>query len=213
MNVKLALSITATSQTQLERQVKIGSSLTRHLHLDVMDGRFVRTRSCPPRTAATLPRGYQYDLHAMVDRIDPWFMVIDQLQPRRVFIHVENGYSLPIMIAGLRSRRQTVGLAINPGTPLKKLWPWLRIVKDIMIMGVNPGHYQAPFQHAAIRRIRQLRLSYPSHHLICDGGMHPGTIPLAIKAGLNEIVIGSEVMLSPDPPLAWQSVQRLCKTL
>ncbi len=211
MAVELIPSVLATTKTQLHRRADLAQRLAPIIHLDVMDGRFVKTKSVGASLLAKNPWKRKVEIHAMVKNPAMLLPVLNTIKPRRVYLHIELGRSLLPMIALLRSRNIELGLALNPSSLITSLQPYIRYAKSVLVLSVHPGRYQAPIWHGAFNRIRNLHRRWPRLVIACDGSMNQTTLPRAIKAGARRIIVGSDVMLSVDPQAEWKKLQALTK--
>ena len=211
MAVELIPSVLAQTSKQLLDRATLAHKLNRVIHLDVMDGCFVSTKSVALKTLQHQKFHGQVEVHAMVERLDTLVPLIASLHPQRVYVHVELGERLIPFIAYLRSRRIRVGLAINPTTSLTKLAPFIPAIESLLVMGVRPGKYHAPFISSTPKRINTLRLLYPKLKIAVDGGMNQKTLPKVIAAGVNRVIVGSDVMLNDEPVVEWRKLKALTK--
>lgn len=159
------------------------------LHLDFMDGVFVHTRSISARslTLLTIPRGTT--AHLMVEHPDMWASECWNAGIRDLAVHVESSIT-PSLIRELR-RYFTVTLALNPNTSLRRLLPYHPLVTRFHVLTIHPGRQGAPFLQSQLTVVRTLRRRNPRSHISVDGGMTERTIPMAMGAGANTIIVGS----------------------
>ena len=209
MAVELIPSVLAQTSKQLHDRASLAHTLNRLIHLDVMDGHFISTKSVALKTIQRQKFHGQVELHAMIERLDALVPLIATLHPRRVYVHVELGERLISFIAYLRSRRIKVGLAINPTTSLNNVDPFIPAIESVLVMGVQPGKYHAPFISTTPNRIRTLRRMYPRLKIAVDGGMNQKTLPKVIAAGVNCVIVGSDVMLNDGPVVEWRKLKAL----
>ncbi|MEO6183553.1 MAG: ribulose-phosphate 3-epimerase, partial [Verrucomicrobiota bacterium] len=111
------------------------------LHLDIMDGHFVPNISFGPeavrvvRPLTKLP----LDVHLMCSRPEILLEPFVKNGANRLTVHVELAEQVTPLIWKIRSLGKKVGLAINPGTPMSALEPFLTQVDLVLVMTVNPG--------------------------------------------------------------------------
>ncbi len=92
-----------------------------------------------------------------------------------------------------------VGLALNPGTPLERVEPYLHLCDLLLVMSVNPGFGGQSFQTVALEKLRQVRaLCGDRVILAADGGVNQKTIPSCVSAGAEVLVIGSAIFQAQD---------------
>lgn len=211
MAVELIPSVLATTTPQLRRRLQVAQRLSPVIHVDLMDGRFVRRRSVSLRSWQRQALRSRLEIHAMVKDVSAIMDDLLKLQPRRVYVHVELGRRLRPIMAALRSHHVRIGVAINPGTATSAVVPYLAAADTILVMSVHPGRYGAPFLPRMVQRIAQLHRRYPTKTIACDGGMNVETIPRVIQAGAQRIIVGSDVVLNRHPQLAWRRDRGLTK--
>lgn len=207
MAVELLPSITATTAAQLRRYVTIATSLSRHVHLDLMDGHFVSTKSARIKNLKLV----RPEVHAMTLSSAFVLDILEHIHPSRVYVPIEMGDALTPIIAMLRSRRIPIGFAISPTTPVRALAPWLKYSQHLIVLCVQPGRYGAPLWSGAVGRVREIRRRYPLVRITCDGAMNEQTLPKLIRAGAQRCIAGSAVMLANDPEQAWQALRRVAR--
>lgn len=211
MAVELIPAVLAITSTELKLRTQVAQKLSPIIHLDVMDGKFVPTTSVSLKAIEKIPWKRKVEIHAMVKNPITLLSLLDSIKPRRVYLHVELGTALLPMIAVLRSRKIELGLAINPRTSIKALEQFTPYAKSILVMSVQPGKYQAPLWSGVFLRIRTLRRRWPKMTLAVDGSMKQSTIPRAIRAGAQRLIVGSSVMLDEHPAAAWKKLLTLTK--
>jgi len=211
MLVELFPAVLATTLAELKSRTHLAQKLSPTIHLDVMDGKFVSTKSVSIKTLQDMAWKGKVEIHAMVKNPTTLLPLLDSIKPRRVYLHVELGAALLPMIAVLRSRKIELGLAINPQTSITALEQFIPYAKSILVLSVHPGKYHAPLWPGAFSRIRTLRRRWPKLVIGADGSMNQSTIARAMKAGAQRLIVGSNVMLDEHPELAWKKLQTLTR--
>lgn len=211
MAVKLLPSVLASRPDQFRRRLRLALDLQSEIHIDVMDGKFVTTRSVGPSLFSPRTLRIRAEYHLMVLHPAEWIPMIRRVHGRRAIIHVERQPRLADIIRDFRRQGISVSLAINPRTPLARIGPYVRMIRGLHVMTVRPGRYHARFIPSALSRMSSFRRRYPRLPITVDGGMNSRTIPLALAAGAQRLVVGSDVMLSAHPRWEWQRLQTLIK--
>jgi len=172
----------------------------RVLHLDVMDGHFVPNLSYGPvvierlRELTTLP----FDAHLMIS--DPGRYLDDFLRAgcEAVTFHIEAVPDAGPLLRRIREADAVAGLALNPGTPVERVEPFLADCDLVLVMSVEPGFGGQKFQSTALGKLRRLRELSPSLLLSVDGGIGPETIGPSSAAGADLFVVGSAIFKTDD---------------
>ena len=180
------------------------------LHLDIMDGHFVRNLSFGPETAAALCKRFPdsfVDVHLMIDRLEVILPLFINVKPSLITIHAETEYHLlhsslmQIKNAGIKC-----GIAICPATPVRNIESVLNLADLVLIMSVTPGLGGQKFIDNSLDKVRELvslREANKFNYLIeIDGGINANNIVDIAKAGCDVIIAGSAVFNNADPG-AW----------
>ncbi len=207
MRVKIIPAVLAGTAQQFDRRLALALELSRELHIDVMDGRFVKTRSVSQTFLRSKKLPTRTEWHCMVVQPENWLPLLLPGAKQRIIIPVELQPKLPVLLALFRSRKIPVSLAINPDTPIGKLTPWLSRVSECTVMGVRPGAYGGRFWPGTVERVRQLHVRYPRCTITADGGVTPQTAPRLVAAGASRLVVGSFLLRSRDPAQALRQLQ------
>ncbi len=167
--------------------------------VDVMDGRFVPDITFGPGVVRALrPLVHvPLDVHLMVVEPERHLAAFADAGAARLIVHQEASPHLHRTLQTIRGLGLEAGVAINPGTPLSALEEVLEQADLILIMTVNPGWGGQPFLPGQLDKVRRLRrllaergLSIP---IAVDGGINPGTAPLAVQAGATVLMAGSSI--------------------
>lgn len=137
-----------------------------------------------------------------------WLPVALAIHARRVAFHVEAIQNVRPLIGILRAHRIAAIAAINPRTPLARLFPLARAIQGVLLLGVTPGPSGSRFYPSVIPRVRTLRKRFRWMELSVDGGVSGRTITSLVSAGANRLVVGSALFDAPDPIAAFRSLQR-----
>lgn len=90
------------------------------------------------------------------------------------------------------------GLALNAGTPLVAIEPYLDRVDLVQCMGIAKIGFQGqPFDERVLTHINALRVAHPDLIISVDGGVSEDTAKLLVDAGADRLVVGSAIFSSP----------------
>ena len=200
----IAPSILAADFAKLGEEIRaIDAAGADWIHIDVMDGHFVPNITIGPavvkaiRPHTKLP----FDVHLMIAPVDPLIEAFADAGADTLSVHPESGPHLHRTLQTIRGLGKRAGVVLNPATPVDTIDPVIDMVDLILVMTVNPGFGGQKFITSQIDKIRTLRQRIDQHvakggaaiDLEVDGGVDPGTTPLATGAGANALVAGTAV--------------------
>ncbi len=211
MRIEVLPSLTVGTVKKFQYELRRFESFAPVIHVDLMDGRFVSTRSVSAAQLVRQTIRRPIEAHCMLASPADWLPALSRLPLRRVILHVELGPSLLPLLAWFRSRQVDIGLAIKPSTHLKTVWRWVPYVHSLQVMGVDPGRYGAPFHPSTTPRLAYLHRRYPGMTLACDGGLNIRNIPAVVKAGARRLVIGSDIQQASHPAAEYRRLQVIAR--
>ncbi len=173
------------------------------IHLDVMDGHFVRNITMGPvvvdavRPHSQLP----FHSHLMISRPLEYVTAFAEAGSDIVIFHLEADDDPEAVIAAIRAAGRQPGLAINPETPAEAAHPYLDRIDMLLVMTVNPGWGGQPFMTEVLPKLAALRGEAEARGLDLpigvDGGVNVETIGSAYAAGGDVLVTGKALYASP----------------
>eukprot|EP00126_Sphaerothecum_destruens_P004551 Sdes_comp18250_c0_seq1m7871 len=145
-----------------------------------------------------LPNAF-FDCHMMVSHPLKWVQDIADAGGNMFTFHIECEDDTREVIKAVKKAGMKVGIAVKPGTPVEKLFPFIEEIDMTLVMTVEPGFGGQKFMEDMMPKVVQLRTKYPKLDIEVDGGLSLSTIDAAAKAGANFIVAGSSVFLAKSP--------------
>ena len=199
-NILIGPSILSADFARLGEQVQdVERAGADFIHFDVMDGVFVPNISIgfpvleAVRSVTTLP----IDAHLMIVQPERWVERFAALGANVITVHVENNPNLYRTLRAIDEAGATPSVTLNPGTSLTTLEPVIPIVRQVLIMSVNPGFGGQTFIPASLDRIRRVRQMInelnPTCRLEVDGGVKASNARRIVDAGADTLVAGSAV--------------------
>ncbi len=205
--VRIIPAILARTAAEAQRQTNRWRKLRVPVHIDLMDGKFVRTRSFSPRTLRTLHLPKGSEAHLMVQNPEAWVESCAAARIHHLILHVESRRSTSLVRRQQKNFKFTA--ALKPGTRIQRLRRLRRYIKGIQVMTVHPGKQGRPFLPRQLDVIRKLRRMFPRLPLSVDGSMNERTLPLARAAGASAIIVGSALGRSKNPLATFRKLGRL----
>lgn len=188
-------AIIAKNQSELNTKLNKVKNKTRLIHLDVMDGVFVKNSSL--NFDFKLPEKLTYEAHLMVNNPLEWVEKHGS-KVNTVIFHVESCDNVERLINKVKGLGLKVGVALNPETPVEKIERVLDSVDKVLIMTVKPGRYGGEFIPQVLSKVVHLSSLHPNTVIEVDGGINPETILKAKMSGAEFFVSGSYVVLSKN---------------
>ena len=175
------------------------------LHLDVMDGSFVKNISFGPKFIKEI-RPYSdiiFDAHLMI--VNPWNYIRQFAEAGADIITVHHeacGDRLKETLKAIKDLGVKCGAVINPNTEVKEIENVIDECDMLLLMSVYPGFGGQKFIPDVLPKIEQARKLIEKTgkdiDLQIDGGITKENVRLVKDAGANVIVAGSTVYNEPD---------------
>ena len=170
-------------------------------HLDVMDGHFVPNLSYGPMVIDSLRSmtDRPFDAHLMISNPDQFLDDYIDAGCDLITVHIEAVPDPLALLRRIKSADVVCGLALNPGTPVAKLRPFLDECDLILVMSVEPGFGGQSFIPESVPKLTQIRQMVGSQKFVSvDGGIGKSTIAKTAAAGADVFVAGSAIFETPD---------------
>ena len=198
--MKLSPSILSADFTQLGAQVQCGDKAgADYIHLDVMDGTFVRNISFGPpviKCIRKITKSY-FDVHLMINEPIRYIDAFADAGADMLTVHYEACKDLQETIDAVKAAGMKVGIAVNPETPVHWLEYYINQVDMVLIMSVNPGFGGQKFMPIALTKLQEVKAlaeeRNPELLIEVDGGITVDNVQDVLDAGANVVVAGSAV--------------------
>lgn len=190
--MKVSVSVLGSYNSLISSVRNINNSSADFIHIDVMDGKFVEDKKFPKEVVKDLKLVSKkpLDVHLMVNDLST-IKEYALLKPDYLTFHIEVINDKKI-IEYVKSLGIKVGLAINPETNVKKIFPYINDIDLVLFMSVVPGKGGQAFMEDVMDKIGELK-KYTNKGLIIsvDGGVNDRTVRICKHVGANMVVSGS----------------------
>lgn len=198
--------------------------------IDIMDGRFVASKSWPyekgypdrdddfmalTRQEDGLPfwETLDYEIDLMIaepeKHLDEWA----PLGASRLIVHaeaVQNWEQLLTLDIMQRDARRigddvviAMGIAFNPDTDISEYVDYIEHFDFVQCMGIAKIGYQGqPYDERVLEQVNRIRRSYPNLPIAIDGGVSEKTAKELVQAGATRLVAGSAIFGAEDKEAA-----------
>lgn len=203
--MKIAPSIIAADFTKLSREIRaVERAGADMIHLDIMDGVFVPNITFGPMIVQAINNitSLELDAHLMIINPEKYFARFIESGADWLSFHVETVTRVRASIKFINKNKCRAGLAINPETPLKKVFPYIEELDFLLLMTVHPGFYGQKFIPEVLKKIKKVREFIDKNKLRCliqvDGGINGENVENVAQAGADILVAGAGIFKVSD---------------
>lgn len=145
MDFELTASMMCANYGNLEKELRdLEDGGIDSFHIDIMDGRYVPNFAMSLNDMRYIASATKkpLDVHLMIEHPSNHIgMFLQNLRVGdTVYIHPEAEYHPSTTLQRIIDAGMKPGIAINPGTSIESVMEMLRIVKNVLVMSVNPGN-------------------------------------------------------------------------
>lgn len=210
-SIRTVPAILTDDPIALGKMVLQTETFTDYAQFDVMDGRFVPSRSVSCEQIAALQTKLTWEAHLMVLHPEDCLEDFQRAGAQKIVFHYEATPSPDHVIRQIKKLGMQAGLAVNPKTATEVIRPLLGELDSVLFLSVNPGFYGAKFIPEVLDKIVAFRKAHPRLELGIDGGIKEDNIAEIAVTGVNVIYVGSAIFLQPDPAASYHRLTRLAE--
>jgi len=213
--IEIAPSILDADFARLADEIAaIESAGVKIVHLDVMDGHFVPNITIGPPVIAKLRQHSKlvFDSHLMISEPAKYAERFVEAGANHITFHVEAAGQPQRLIDRLHALGATVGICVNPETPVERIEGLAPLCDMVLVMTVHPGFGGQKFMLEAAKKIIKLREIVGSEIRIeVDGGIDPKTSPIVVSYGADTLVVGNAIFSKSDRVAAINAIREACR--
>lgn len=208
-SIRIIPAILTDDPEALANMLHQSETFTDYVQIDIMDGKFVPSRSITWEQAADIKTTISWEVHLMVEQPETQLSGFKKAGARRAIFHFEATPDPEKVITSARKLGLEVGIAVNPETTVQQIRSLVDQVDSVLFLSVHPGFYGAKFIPEVLDKISELRQAQPEIEISIDGGIKESNIARIAKSGVNTICVGSAVFLQPEPGEAYRKLLAL----
>ncbi len=190
------------SSNRLESIKKLNKTNCQYIHIDVMDGKFVKNKQFSPveikKTGDLSLKAL--DVHLMVDNPIHYLQYLSLLNISYITFHLEIKKDIYKIINEIKKYGFKVGIALNPNTKVEEVYPYLNEIDLVLLMSVPAGYGGQSFDINTIEKIKIISEKIKDQKLRTlievDGGINDTNIKLLKNS--NIVVVGSYIINSDN---------------
>lgn len=198
-------SLMSVSKMNLEYVIKQLDPHVSGYHLDVMDNQFVPNALWDAQTVNAIAQMTRHNVwvHLMVINPQDWIDTLTLMPGAICTFHYEAIGSDTNIIHRIKEKGWHASIAINPDTPVEKIFSLLPLIDQVLIMSVQPGFAGQPFIADIVHKLEPLIGYRASRNLNfrigMDGGISLSNIKELAQQGVDDFAVSSAIFGYPDP--------------
>ena len=177
---------------------KLNDTDINYIHVDVMDGVYVKNKTMPFREMRHISdyTSKRLDVHLMVKNPLKYIPDYASLNTEYITIHKDIEDDLLTCLKEIKSYYIKTGIALKEEDEIKDIIPYLPYIDLILIMSVTPGAGGQSFQDEAVSKMKEaqiLKKEYSkdfSFIVSVDGGINADTLA-KVNNYVDMVVSGS----------------------
>ncbi len=191
-----------SSKNLIHDLVELDKTDTDYIHVDIMDGKFVKKKTMPFKEMRNI---YKYtnkrlDVHLMVKNPKKYIEDYASLNTEYISFHIESDENIEKNLQLIKEYGIKSGLAISPDTEIKELVPYLPLLDLVLVMSVEPGAGGQDFIVKTKDKIKELKILLSEYNsdvkISVDGGINDRTKKYCIDCDI--LVSGSYIINGDD---------------
>ena len=208
-NTRVVPAILTDDPKALENMIHQAETFTDWVQVDIMDGKFVPSRSINYEHLDNLPVKLGWEVHLMVQHPEDYVEGFRKAGAQKVVFHYEATPSPREVISLVRGLGLGVGLAVNPETPVSDILSSTGEVDSVLFLSVDPGFYGSKFMPEVLDKIDEFRSAQPGVETGIDGGIKESNIVQIARAGVDVIYVGSAIFMQPEPAESFRRLKAM----
>jgi ribulose-phosphate 3-epimerase len=195
----------------LESMVRQAETFANWMQLDIMDGKFVPSKSITHEDISEISTTLGWEAHLMVNEPEKYLANFKNAGAKKVVFHYEATQQPREVILQARKLELKVGIAINPDTPVSDILSLVDDLDSVLFLSVYPGFYGKEFIPEVLDKITEFRTTVPYLETGIDGGIKESNIARIARCGVDCIYAGSAIFLQENPAESYNRLLKLTR--
>lgn len=203
---RISPSIIATNykdETELKKTLKLLEDSTASMvHLDVMDGKFVKNKTFDHKLVEFCKQNCNLllDVHLMIENPEKYVDDYINAGADILTVHYESTNDIKSLLQSIKSKNVIAGVSIKPSTSVSVLKELLdnKLADLVLIMSVEPGKYGQEFIAGSGEKVAELREMDKEVTIEVDGGVNLKNAAMLRRMGANILVSGATIFNSSN---------------
>lgn len=213
MDKLLCASMMCADFAKLEAEIdELTASGVDLLHIDIMDGSFVPNFGMGLQDTQLIAdrANIPVDVHLMIQNPGNYVEQFASMGCDIIYIHAEADVHAPRTLQKIINAGAKAGIAINPGTAIESIEPYISMVEYILVMTVNPGFAGQKYLDFVDKKIDKLLQLKDEHDfkIVIDGACSPQKIAQLSSKGVEGFILGTSALFGKNRPYS-QLIQEL----
>lgn len=198
-------TVLATSPAEYEQRLKLASSLSNRVHIDICDGQFADNRTVTLGQVHFGP-DIAADLHLMVKDPSSQLESALSLHPSLIIFHAESDGDLLGAMKHCKELDVRAGVALLPETAAGQAEELITAADHVLIFTGHLGHNGGQFQPGPLEKIAAVRSLNHGVEIGVDGGVSDAVAGQIAAAGADVLFVGAYLQNSPTPEQAYDVI-------
>ncbi len=199
-------TVTATNQSEYQKQLADIATAANRIHIDVADGVFAPVQLLPPQNVYW-PKEKTADIHVMYQSPLQILPTLIALQPQLIIVPVESP-DAPSILTELKDTGIRRGLSIQQATPADALRPFMDQVEHVLIFSGDLGHFGGVADLSLLAKVQSIKNWKAEVEIGWDGGVKLDNIHELRQGGVDVLNVGGAIHNASDPVVAYEQLRQ-----
>jgi ribulose-phosphate 3-epimerase len=173
--IRIVPAVLTDKPAELSNMLQKATGYTDFVQIDIMDGRFVPSRSIGWQDIETISLKPAWEAHLLIVQPEKELANYRKAGAEKAIFHYEAAEYPEKVIETARSSGLKIGMAINPETTVQQVLALADKLDSILFMSVHPGFYGAQYIPEVLDKVKELHRLRPELPLGIDGGINERT--------------------------------------